>query len=259
MVCTLRVQPTSETFEKHPPTYTSLKLIKNPSAGGDTLFISSYGLYERLSEPWRKFAESLTGKRNIQPTAPRNSKKCIKQDCLNFNPTLRASTPFPRYDILTIPVSPVVRTNPVTGWKGLYGMAYGIRNGGFDNLAKHESDTADNSVMVVHYMICNSSDLQIRRRWKGLNGIALWDKYRTPSLMISILHTELIMNRLCLAVQCFTHLHSMFCPFQQVMRKIALLTSSSDDFDEERLVFHISVAGERPYYDPASSARSSAI
>jgi alpha-ketoglutarate-dependent taurine dioxygenase len=65
MVYTLRVHPNSETFEKHPPTYTSLKLVKNPPAGGDTLFISSYGLYERLSEPWQKFAESLTGKRNI--------------------------------------------------------------------------------------------------------------------------------------------------------------------------------------------------
>jgi hypothetical protein len=86
----------------------------------------------------------------------RISKKCRKQGYSNFNPTLleatrrildsisrrhsRAPTPFPRYDILTIPVSPVVRTNPVTGWKGLYGMAYGILNGGFDNLAKHESD-----------------------------------------------------------------------------------------------------------------------
>jgi hypothetical protein len=73
--------------------------------------------------------------------------------------------------------------------------------------------------MVVHHMICNSSDLQIRRRWKGLNGIALWDKYETRSLMTLILPTELIMNLLCLAVQCITHLHSKFFPFQQVPRK----------------------------------------
>jgi alpha-ketoglutarate-dependent taurine dioxygenase len=51
----------SDTFEKNPPTYTSLKLLKNPPTGGDTLFVSSYGLYERLSEPFQKLAESLTG------------------------------------------------------------------------------------------------------------------------------------------------------------------------------------------------------
>jgi hypothetical protein len=43
--------------------------------------------------------------------------------------------------ILTISgFSPVIRTNPVTGWKALYGAAIGIRDGGFDNLAPHESD-----------------------------------------------------------------------------------------------------------------------
>jgi hypothetical protein len=35
--------------------------------------------------------------------------------------------------------------------------------------------------ILVHDMITNNSDLQIRRRWKGVNGVALWDKYKYPS------------------------------------------------------------------------------
>jgi hypothetical protein len=109
--------------------------------------------------------------------------------------------------------SPVIRTNPVTGWKALYGAANGIRDGAVDDLAPHESDLLKKYCMspkshvllrthfmtrrllypalslftytllrtLVQDMITSSSDLQIRRRWKGVNGVALWDKYRHPS------------------------------------------------------------------------------
>jgi hypothetical protein len=50
----------SESYEKYPPAYTGFKIAKSPPTGGDTLFVSSYGLYEHLSEPWQKFADGLT-------------------------------------------------------------------------------------------------------------------------------------------------------------------------------------------------------
>ncbi|KAL4862788.1 hypothetical protein BDV12DRAFT_202730 [Aspergillus spectabilis] len=165
---------TDDTFEKHPPTYTSLKLIENPPTGGDTLFVSSYGLYERLSEPWQKFAESLTGKRALPSTYRQNHLQAMaKAGVLNLPPdTVRGHPENTGYELSAS--HPVIRTNPVTGWKALYGAATGIRDGWFDNLAPHESD-----LLKKHFndMTTNNSDLQIRRRWKGVNGVALWDKY----------------------------------------------------------------------------------
>ncbi|KAL3446304.1 hypothetical protein BJX65DRAFT_309003 [Aspergillus insuetus] len=199
---------TDDTFEKHPPTYTSLKLIKNPPTGGDTLFVSSYGLYERLSEPWQKFTESLTATHRLN-----HLKDMAKAGVLNLPPdTVRGHPENTGNELSTS--HPVIRTNPVTGWKALYSAATGIRDGWFDNLAPHESDLLKK---YFHNMITNNSDLQIRRRWKGVNGVALWDNravFHAPTL---------------------------------------------DGYDEERLIFHIAVAGERPYLDPASSARSSGV
>lgn len=37
-----------------------MKMVKTPSTGGDTLFASCYGAYDRLSEPWQRMADSLS-------------------------------------------------------------------------------------------------------------------------------------------------------------------------------------------------------
>jgi alpha-ketoglutarate-dependent taurine dioxygenase len=70
---------------------------------------------------------------------------------------------------------PVVRTNPVTGWKGLfvnrkYAFCYLVTNGIFtkriNELSKDESD------VVLEYLykhIANNHDIQVRYRWT-LNG-----------------------------------------------------------------------------------------
>ncbi|KAL4969421.1 TauD/TfdA dioxygenase family protein [Aspergillus stella-maris] len=195
---------TDDTFENHPPTYTSLKLVENPPSGGDTLFVSSYGLYERLSEPWQKLAESLTVN-HLKQMGKAGLLK-LKADAVRGHPDNTG------FELSTS--HPVVRTNPVTGWKGLYGLANGIREAGFDGLAQYESD-----LLRKHFLdlVTHSSDLQIRRRWKGINGVALWDNR-------AVLHTPTL-----------------------------------DDHDEERTIFHIAVAGEKPYLDPSSSARSAAV
>ena len=35
-------------------------MVKAPMTGGDTLFASCYGAYDRLSEPWQRMADSLS-------------------------------------------------------------------------------------------------------------------------------------------------------------------------------------------------------
>jgi alpha-ketoglutarate-dependent taurine dioxygenase len=51
----------SVTFEQIPPDYSCLKLLQPSSdAGGDTVWASGYELYDRLSLPMQKLADSLT-------------------------------------------------------------------------------------------------------------------------------------------------------------------------------------------------------
>lgn len=46
-------------FEANPPDYTTLRMVELPPSGGDTMFASSYELYDRLSPPFQKLFESL--------------------------------------------------------------------------------------------------------------------------------------------------------------------------------------------------------
>ncbi|KAL3477019.1 hypothetical protein BJX99DRAFT_257924 [Aspergillus californicus] len=49
-----------ESHEKYPTAYSVFKVAKSPPTGVDILFVSAYGPYDRLSEPFQKFAETLT-------------------------------------------------------------------------------------------------------------------------------------------------------------------------------------------------------
>src|SRR5206468_654410 len=122
-------------FEEVPADYTSLRLVQLPENGGDTLWasglflssplivlntnsnvkLSGYDLYDRFSKPYQRFFDGLTatyiadgflkaaesGKSTIYDQ-PRGSPE-------NVGKHLSA-------------IHPIVRTNPVTGWKSLYGV-----------------------------------------------------------------------------------------------------------------------------------------
>ncbi|UZJ53610.1 hypothetical protein CBS101457_002930 [Exobasidium rhododendri] len=68
---------------------------------------------------------------------------------------------------------PVIRTNPVTGWKGLF------VNRGFTNkineLTKAESD---NLLDFLFHHISSNHDIQVRFRWEE-NNLAIWDNRST--------------------------------------------------------------------------------
>lgn len=119
------------TFENVPSDYASLQIRQLPEGGGgDTLWASAYEAYDRLSPAYQRFLEGLTATHQgtgFLEIAKRNEQ--IIRD-------KRGSPENNTQDLLA--VHPVIRTNPVTGWKGLF------VNRGFtkkvNELTKPESD-----------------------------------------------------------------------------------------------------------------------
>ncbi|KAK8058604.1 Alpha-ketoglutarate-dependent taurine dioxygenase [Apiospora phragmitis] len=152
-------------FEPNPPDYTSLRLTQLPSTGGDTLWASGYELYDRFSKPYQRFFERLTARfvgdgflraaanhpdRVHLYTAPRGSPN-------NVGGALEA-------------VHPVVRTNPVTGWKSIY--ALGPFPKAINELTESESDELFRKFRTG---ILENHDLQVRFKWRNQNDLAIWD------------------------------------------------------------------------------------
>jgi alpha-ketoglutarate-dependent taurine dioxygenase len=133
-----------------------LKIIQAPEdAGGDTLWASGYEAYDRLSPTFQKIAESLTATHH-QPRFVQ-----IEQD--------RGS---PENTGLDFQAShPVIRTNPVTGWKSLFGAGHQVHAGWIDDVTDRESE-----VLKAYFLqlITENHDLQVRFRWNK-NDLAIWD------------------------------------------------------------------------------------
>ncbi|KAI9347720.1 alpha-ketoglutarate-dependent taurine dioxygenase [Obelidium mucronatum] len=150
------------TFEPVPSDYAALKLNKLPTEGGDTLWASAYEVYERLSPAFQKFLEGLTAT---------HSAAHFHQAAAAAGTTLVAGPRGAPEDVGTelIAIHPVIRTNPVTGWKGVFA------NKGFtqriNELSKDESD-----LVLAHLfdLAVQNHDLQVRFKWNQ-NDIAVWD------------------------------------------------------------------------------------
>ena len=65
----------------------------------------------------------------------------------------------------------MVRTNPVTGWKSLFGAAHQIEKGWIDGVTERESD-----IIKAYFLqlIAENHDLQVRFKWNK-NDLAIWD------------------------------------------------------------------------------------
>jgi alpha-ketoglutarate-dependent taurine dioxygenase len=103
----------SITFEKTPSDYAILKIHTLPVTGGDTLWASAYEAYDRLSPTYQKLLEGLTAvhdAKHFKVVADRAGKKLR---------TEYRGAPDNHGDELHT-IHPVIRTNPVTGWKGLF-------------------------------------------------------------------------------------------------------------------------------------------
>lgn len=213
-------------FETVPADYTSLRLTQLPKTGGDTLWASGYEIYDRISTPVQKFLETLT--------------------CHFARPDFTAAAVRGGFSIYTKPRGspdnagdslsaehPVIRTNPVTGWKSVYPVG---------QHAQYIKDvTTEESDMFLTWfktLLKDNHDLQCRFRWQSENDIAIWD------------------NRCTFHCATFDFEGYVFDGFRPSSGKSrADLLCSLGDRAGNRAVG----VGERPYFDTSSKSRREAL
>ena len=69
-----------------------------------------------------------------------------------------------------VAVHPVVRTNPVTGWKSVFAVGHHVQN--INDLAPLESKALLDWFVRL---IVENHDLQVRHKWANKNDLAIWD------------------------------------------------------------------------------------
>jgi alpha-ketoglutarate-dependent taurine dioxygenase len=146
-------------FEPCPADYTSLRLVQLPETGGDTLWASGYDIYDRFSEPYQKFLEGLT--------ATFIGEGFLKAEAAGRATLYKEARGSPKNvgGELTS-VHPIVRTNPVSGWKSIYAI------GTFPKYVNElHSEESDEVLKKLHHTIVSNHDLQVRFKWKDPNDI----------------------------------------------------------------------------------------
>ncbi|OWZ68695.1 hypothetical protein AYX14_05419 [Cryptococcus neoformans] len=160
------------TFEPVPSDYAILKVHTLPPSGGDTIWASAYEAYSRLSPDFAKFLE---GKEAFHEAT--FFSKAAEQYGIELRTGKRGS-PLNEGPSLSA-IHPVIRVNPVTGWKGLF------VNQGFTR--RILGVTKDESDFILDYLFKvtqNNHDLQVRFKWgvnypTGIADVAIWDNRST--------------------------------------------------------------------------------
>ncbi|KAK3327991.1 alpha-ketoglutarate-dependent taurine dioxygenase [Cercophora scortea] len=153
-------------FEPVPSDYAMLKIHTLPATGGDTLWASGYEIYDRLSAPMQKMLEGLTATHDA---------KFFLDEAKNLgNPIREGQRGSPlNYGTELAAVHPVIRTNPVTGWKSVYvNKSFTKRING---VTKDESDVL---LAYLFNLVTQNHDAQVRFRWRK-NDLAIWDNRST--------------------------------------------------------------------------------
>ncbi|KAL4994226.1 hypothetical protein BDV10DRAFT_197702 [Aspergillus recurvatus] len=153
-------------FERVPSDYAMLKIHTLPETGGDTLWASGYEVYDRLSPEMAAFLERLTATHDatfFHDEARRLGnplRKGIRGSPLNHGEELTA-------------IHPVVRTNPVTGWKSVY-----VNKGFTKRINGVTKDESDVLLQYLFNLVTQNHDAQVRFKWRE-NDMAIWDNRST--------------------------------------------------------------------------------
>ncbi|RMZ72583.1 alpha-ketoglutarate-dependent taurine dioxygenase [Pyrenophora seminiperda CCB06] len=141
-------------YELQPPSYTSLKVLTGPprGGGGDTLWSSQYAAYDMLSPAMQTYLESLTALHSADLQA---------QGTRELGRTVRRSPVTTQH--------PLVRTNPVTGWKSLY------YNPGFvTKIVGVPKTESDHIIAFLNEIVATTPEVHARFQW-GEGDVAFWD------------------------------------------------------------------------------------
>ena len=148
-------------FEPNPADYTSLRLTTLPSCGGDTLWASGYEIYDRFSKPYQKFFETLTAT-FIGEGFIKAAEKDPENVWIYEEP--RGSPNNIGKGLAT--AHPVVRTNPVTGWKSIYSI------GAFPKYINElHPDESTDLLKKFYDIILENHDLTVRFKWRNENDL----------------------------------------------------------------------------------------
>ncbi|KAL3428587.1 hypothetical protein BDV09DRAFT_204254 [Aspergillus tetrazonus] len=131
--------------------------------GGDTLWASGYEVYDRISKPYQTFLDGLTAT-YAQP----HFNQIASQNKFSVHPGPRGAPENVGEDLRAI--HPVVRTNPVTGWKSIFAVGHHVE--------KVKDVGEDESRHLLAWFVClvtENHDLQVRFRWQNPNDVAIWD------------------------------------------------------------------------------------
>ncbi|KAG0051655.1 hypothetical protein BGZ83_003485 [Gryganskiella cystojenkinii] len=143
-------------FEPAPASFSILKFEEIPESGGDTIWSDARSLYDELSPTIQTFLEGLTA------THSSDIFKILTQ-------TSGRKT----FGKLNDSVHPVVRTNPVTGWKSIYTNPVFTR--------EINGVSASESKWILDYLndlVAKKLQYQVRFHWEK-NSVAIWDNRST--------------------------------------------------------------------------------
>ncbi|KAM0750190.1 taurine catabolism dioxygenase [Meredithblackwellia eburnea MCA 4105] len=158
---------TDITFEPVPSDIAILQIYETPKDNaGDTIWASAFEAYDRLSPDLAKFLETLT---------------CV-HDGNGFHQRAKGlGIPIhegPRGHPLNVgsdlsTVHPLIRTNPVTGWKGLF-----VNKGFSKRIVELNLDESEILLNYLFRIVADNHDLQVRFTW-DINGVAIWSNTST--------------------------------------------------------------------------------
>lgn len=140
------------------------------------MYASAYELYDRISAPYQKFLETLS-----VTCSQAKYVEAAKRLGIELFEGPRGAPENVGTDLAA--VHPLVRTNPVTGWKSIFGVGIHIEkiNGLSDLESEHLKDAFLRLIMENH-------DLQARCRWQNPNDIG--ELNQRSSLNHSKRHSE---------------------------------------------------------------------
>lgn len=164
------------TFEPAGPDFSSLRIVEKPSTGGDTFWANGYALYEKLSPSFRAYLETLTG----TYTQPRFNELSGELN-IKLWTEVRGATENVGEELIA--VHPLIRTNPVTGWKSVFALG--------QHFSKvNEVNSIESTLIKQHIWntLVQSHDIQIRHKWDTFD-IAIWDNRSTYHAINSDIHT----------------------------------------------------------------------